>query len=116
MVDSGSVEEKLAKVVLFHFLLRHRTDKFSKARQGIWQQLSDRARNQFAGPPPGNSHRDDDPFSNVTNVSDQTPLDDFCLLLLDPEEIDHLDLTSNERHRYFADSAGGSWQHERINP
>ena len=46
------------------------------------------------------------------------PLEDFCLLVLDPSQVDHLSLKSNER-QVFSKSANEedeAWERRRVNP
>ncbi|GET35278.1 Npun_F5749 family FMN-dependent PPOX-type flavoprotein [Microseira wollei] len=87
-----------------------------KARQSAWQELSDAARLQFAWPHPGqnraNSEAFEPPPPNPTE-----PLLNFCLLLLDPVQVDHLELRGEPQNRwlYQLDSAG-VWLTQEINP
>ncbi|QDZ19119.1 pyridoxine/pyridoxamine 5'-phosphate oxidase [Chloropicon primus] len=91
------------------------------ARGNAWRRLSDGARGQFAWPFPGLERgRDDSAFSPDPPVTqDQSPLDEFCLLVLDPDHVDHLNLKSNERcvfSRATGDSGGEAWDQLRVNP
>ena len=58
----------------------------------------------------------------ASDVPDDPVLDDFCLLVLDPVEVDHLNLKSNERHLFHppdddaARVGGTSWTSLRVNP
>lgn len=85
-------------------------------RQRLWQSLSDAARTQFAWPPPGAPYADADAFAVPPPPGDR-PLPDFCLLLLAPVEVDHLELRGDpqQRQRYRLRSPS-EWHVERVNP
>merc|ERR1739848_432140 len=62
-----------------------------KARERAWTRMSDSGRSQFAWPHPGQRRTSDDSLFNPEPLTDeQPPLDDFCLLVLDPEHVDPL--------------------------
>ncbi len=86
------------------------------ARQAQWQALSDNARMQFAWPHP------QAPRADITQFEPEppdptTPLPTFCLLLLNPTEVDHLALRGDPqtRDRYWLDAAQ-QWQWQAVNP
>jgi len=100
------------------------------ARIAAWNKLSVPARGQFAWPQPG-LVRDDSPHGNAEfdigeeRVPDDTPLDPFCLVVLDVDQVDHLHLKTNKRFRYRAllpppeeegGDSSGSWAMEYVNP
>jgi pyridoxamine 5'-phosphate oxidase len=87
-----------------------------KARQSVWQELSDSARTQFAWAHPGQPRDEADPFSPPA-PSPIDPLPHFCLVLLDPTEVDHLELRGDpqNRHRYLQQNPD-HWLSETINP
>ena len=98
-------------------------DGMAGAREEAWKRMSDNARTQFAWPHPGLERgTDDSVFSPPPPTSDDPVLDDFCLLVLDPVEVDHLNLKSNERHLFHppdddaARVGGTSWTSLRVNP
>ena len=86
-------------------------------RQKTWQNITNAARLQFAWPYPGKI-RDNgrDAFSPTPPSPDQ-PLPNFCLLLLEPEKVEHLQLKGEPQHRwrYYLDESQ-SWCVEEINP
>lgn len=46
-------------------------------------------------------------------------VDTFCLVCLTVEEVDHLSLAKNVRHRYVrgeGSEAGEAWQVQNVNP
>ncbi|PZV15836.1 MAG: pyridoxamine 5'-phosphate oxidase [Leptolyngbya sp.] len=90
-------------------------DSLLKARARSWQELSDAARVQFAWSPPG-APREDTGFDSLP-PDPATPLSHFCLLLLDPMQVDHLELKGDPQNRLiysFADSLG--WSMQAVNP
>lgn len=87
-----------------------------KARQMQWHDLSDAARLQFGWAHPGQLRDPADAFSPPP-PDPQAPLPNFCLLLLDPVQVDHLELRGNPQNRdRYTLADGGTWQVEAINP
>ena len=87
-----------------------------QARLTTWQNISDSARSQFAWPDPAQPAVDKSAFEIEPPDAD-LPLENFCLLLLTPEKIDHLQLKSDpqQRHLYSWQSDRG-WQTQAVNP
>jgi PPOX class probable FMN-dependent enzyme len=88
-----------------------------KARQLIWQGLSDAARSQFAWPDPQAEKAKEVLAFSPPPPSPDEPLANFCLLLLDPERVEHLELRGEpqNRCRYYLDSSQ-QWLAQPINP
>jgi len=102
---------------------------FCKARQQLWQNISDNARTQFAWPQPKAPR---EPNDNADIFSppppDSTaPLDTFCLLLLVPHSVDYLSLRGDPQTRMLytqqpktSDSTesapSSSWESLTVNP
>jgi pyridoxamine 5'-phosphate oxidase len=87
-----------------------------QARQGMWQTLSDAARVQFAWPQPGEPRMDADAFAPLPPNPTQPP-DNFCLLLLEPLQIDHLELRGNPQNRWlYRCNQDLGWSKQAINP
>ncbi|MCC5637570.1 pyridoxamine 5'-phosphate oxidase family protein [Nostoc sp. CHAB 5844] len=87
------------------------------ARLTTWQQLSDAARLQFAWPHPGKP-RDVAPGAFTPPAPDPVqPVSNFCLLLLDPMQVDHLELQGEPQNRsiYQLDE-NQEWCYEEVNP
>lgn len=88
------------------------------ARQTQWRNLSDNARLQFAWAHPGQP-RTDTAF-DPPPPDPQQPLPNFCLLLLAPTQVDHLQLRGEpqNRYRYWQDEAIDQhlWSVQEINP
>ena len=87
------------------------------ARISIWQELSDAARLQFAWPHPGKP-RVETPEAFAPPAPDPVqPLPNFCLLLLDPVQVDHLELQSEPQNRkFYRRDENQEWLCEEINP
>lgn len=84
-------------------------------RLALWNELTDATRATFFWPPPGRP-REQSPFAFPLAVSaDVEPPEDFELLVLDPERVEHLDLkpSPHRRRRWHAD---GQWEEEPLNP
>lgn len=88
----------------------------SQARQRTWESLSDAARLQFAWPSPKKERAEPSAFTPAAPDRTQ-PLENFCLLLLDPVEVDHLQLRGEPQNRMLyrlQDST--DWLIEDVNP
>ena len=87
-----------------------------QARQTTWQNISDSARSQFAWPKPAQPAADKAKF-DIEPPDAGTPLDNFCLLLLTPTKIDHLQLKSDPQQRHLYNLQGDrTWTTQAINP
>lgn len=87
------------------------------ARQLQWQELSDAARLQFAWPASGQPRSDASQFQ--PDPPDALhPLPNFCLLLLDPIQVDHLALKGDpqDRHLYHYERDRQIWTMTAVNP
>lgn len=88
-----------------------------KARRMQWHDLSDAARVQFAWPQPGQERRDSEDAFSPPAPSSNEPLPNFCLLLLDPTQVDHLELRGEPQNRHqYGQDAVGNWFVQAINP
>jgi PPOX class probable FMN-dependent enzyme len=86
------------------------------ARQSQWQDLSDAARLQFAWPPSKQPRADANAFDPLPPAPTQ-PLPNFCLLLLNPIQVDHLELRGEPQNRtLYTHSPQQDWLIEAINP
>ena len=87
-----------------------------QARHTTWQNISDSARSQFAWPQPARSAANKAEF-DVKPPDAQTPLANFCLLLLTPTKIDHLQLKSDPQQRHLYTLQGDrTWTTQAVNP
>ena len=88
-----------------------------QARQATWQELSDAARLQFAWPDPRRPKADSAAFKPPPPNPNE-PLANFCLLLLQPLQIDHLQLRSDPQNRtiYSWHEDKQAWSTQAVNP
>lgn len=86
----------------------------SQARTATWQQLSEAARSQFSWPHPGEPRTE--PFPE-TSPDPEVPVPHFQLLLLHPEQVDHLELRGEPQNRWLYQlSSADQWSVAAINP
>ncbi len=95
----------------------HPDAALQQARQTIWQELSDATRLQFAWPDPRKPRADAAAFEVPPPPVDE-PLPHFCLLLLQPVKIDHLELRGELQNRtiYCWSDREQLWSAEVVNP
>ncbi|MBE9040635.1 pyridoxamine 5'-phosphate oxidase family protein [Oscillatoriales cyanobacterium LEGE 11467] len=87
-----------------------------QARRAAWEALSDRGREGFAWPPPGQPRAESDAFEGL-QPDPSEPLPQFCLLLLDPDGVDLLQLRSHPHdRRCYQRQEDGTWLTHRVNP
>ncbi len=91
-------------------------DVMASLRAHLWQSISDSARSQFAWPHPAKPRAGSEAFE-LEPPDSQHPLEDFVVLLLAPDKVDHLELRGEpqNRTRFWLDAAG-HWQTEAVNP
>ena len=88
-----------------------------KARETMWQNISDAARIQFAWANPGEARKSSPSGFNPDPPSEKQPLDNFCLLLFSPQKVDHLKLKGDPQNRYlYTRQLDNSWVVKEINP
>ncbi len=87
------------------------------ARIAMWQELSDAARLQFAWPHPGKPRIQEAGAFEPPAPDPVEPVANFCLLLLDPVQVDHLELRGEPQNRwlYYRDDQQ-EWSSQAINP
>lgn len=87
-----------------------------QARQTSWQELSDSARLQYAWPHPGKPKADAAVFEQPP-PNPVEPLPHFCLLLLEPVQVDHLELRGEPQNRWlYCRNNDQTWSTQAINP
>ena len=87
-----------------------------KARQNCWHNLSDAAKKQFFWATPGQPFRDDQPDLEIKITAIEPPAT-FCLLLLNPEKVDHLELKGEPQNRYlYLLNYDQTWSIKQVNP
>lgn len=94
----------------------HEDEELLKARKMLWHDLSDGGRSQFAWAYPGQPKTE--PLQQTVPNPDN-PLPNFCLLLLEPTQVDHLELRGDPQNRYLysrKESELKDWSMEEVNP
>lgn len=87
------------------------------ARYAAWQELSDLARLQFAWPDPGQLRTEDPHAFSPHPPHAMIPLDNFCLLLLEPVQVDRLELRGTPQNRWlYTLETAQDWSVLAINP
>ena len=83
-------------------------------RKLAWQTLSEPARTQFTWAHPRKLKVD---FPEVAPPDPEQPIPSFCLLLLEPTEVDRLELRGTPQNRwlYLRDDRG-NWIEQEVNP
>ena len=98
--------------------------KMQKERREAWGRMSPNGRAQFLWPTPGFPQMDDDgkkPSKQTFDVDDaavhdaKNAADNFCLVIMDVDEVDHLSLLSNRRYVHIKDG-NGDWGCTEVNP
>jgi pyridoxamine 5'-phosphate oxidase len=85
----------------------------SLARWQMWQQLSEAARQQFTWPDPGQPQLEGADFCQPSPAE---PPDWFCLLLLQIDQVDHLNLRADPQQRSSFQRRADSWTQVNLNP
>jgi PPOX class probable FMN-dependent enzyme len=87
-----------------------------QARRDAWRALSDATRQSFTWPMPGAPRDPAVPFVAATPDPEAPPAD-FGLIVLEPVEVDHLELDGNPQNRWiFRRDADGRWTGREVNP
>ncbi|XP_038899256.1 pyridoxine/pyridoxamine 5'-phosphate oxidase 2 isoform X2 [Benincasa hispida] len=92
---------------------------FAEQRAEAWSSISPKSRLQYLGPSPGLPYPGEQPVKEPFVDSYSGPVDSFCLLVFNPDQVDYLNLKSEERNLFKAiPSFGGEklWETGRINP
>ncbi|MBW4684880.1 MAG: pyridoxamine 5'-phosphate oxidase family protein [Komarekiella atlantica HA4396-MV6] len=91
-------------------------DNSHPARITTWQELSDAGRLQFAWPHPGQPREQKAAFEPPP-PDPAHPVPNFCLLLLDPVQVDHLELRGEPQNRWlYCRNDQQGWSTQEINP
>jgi PPOX class probable FMN-dependent enzyme len=91
-------------------------DDLARARIETWRTMSEASRRVFNWPAPGRPRDHACPFP--TEAPDpHIPLPHFRLIVLDPLEVDHLELNGHPQNRWsFRRDDRGTWSGVEINP
>ncbi|MEG3847327.1 pyridoxamine 5'-phosphate oxidase family protein [Microcoleus sp. herbarium19] len=86
------------------------------SRRTAWQELSEAARSQFAWPHPGEDKAEAGAFDSASPDAIE-PLANFCLLLLEAETVDLLELRGEPQNRsLYGRDLSGNWFVREVNP
>ncbi|XP_026403759.1 pyridoxine/pyridoxamine 5'-phosphate oxidase 2-like isoform X3 [Papaver somniferum] len=88
-------------------------------REKAWFASSPRSRQQYLGPIPGLPCILEEPNQELSLDPSAGPVVAFCLLIVDPDQVDYLNLKSNERLAFTIknnDDGGKCWDSKKINP
>ncbi|KAJ3682125.1 hypothetical protein LUZ60_014698 [Juncus effusus] len=88
-------------------------------REKAWFSSSPKSRLQYVGPNPGLPAFNEDQVQEVNLDPSDGPVSAFCLLVLDPDQVDYLNLKRNERMAFkssFGEDGSKIWSFEKINP
>lgn len=87
----------------------------AEIRRETWANLSDKSRQQFSWPQPGEPRVTEG--YEVTELDEQSPLKTFAVLVFEPDEVDHLELRGDPQNRYrYWHQGDGTWQFLAVNP
>jgi pyridoxamine 5'-phosphate oxidase len=87
-----------------------------QARRQTWRALPEATRQSFTWPTPGERREPSVPFVEVTPDPDE-PLSEFGLVVLEPVEVDHLELDGNPQNRWsYRRDETGEWAGHEVNP
>lgn len=108
-------------------VVAHDSSDMQKERKAAWKNMSPNGRAQFAWPVPGFPRLDEEdgekpgafdvPEDVISN--DDAVLENFCLVVMNVDEVDHLSLRSNRRYHHVKDvKVGGEveWVTTEVNP
>jgi len=88
---------------------------WSQVRQQAWENLSDKGRQQFAWPPPGQPRVSE--CYEPTDLNESPPLSTFAVLIFAPDRVDHLELRGDPQNRYqYWRLPDQSWKVMEVNP
>ncbi|VAI11081.1 unnamed protein product [Triticum turgidum subsp. durum] len=91
----------------------------NKQREKAWFASSVKSRLQYLGPSPGIPVANDDHVTDVHLDPSAGPVDTYCLLTLDPENVDYVNLKSNQRLMFTRTQEGdesSDWMARKVSP
>jgi len=91
-------------------------DDLANARRETWRAMSEASRQTFNWPAPGRPRDVRVPFP-TQHPDPETPLPHFCLIVLDPFTVDHLELNGSPQNRWqYRRDGNGTWSGVEVNP
>jgi PPOX class probable FMN-dependent enzyme len=102
------------KITLINY--QEKNEGLKNSRNKVWDKLSENARSQFSWENPGEIFQAKT-TNNQSTVDLSKPLDTFCLLIFEPQKVDHLELKGNPQNRYlYLLKDDQKWTVNQINP
>jgi pyridoxamine 5'-phosphate oxidase len=91
-------------------------EAWQRARRDAWRELAEATRQSFTWPTPGEPRDPGVPFVE-TPTDPESPPPTFGLIVLDPVEVDHLELDGSPQNRWiYRRDDEGRWTAQEINP
>ncbi|WP_373481332.1 Npun_F5749 family FMN-dependent PPOX-type flavoprotein [Geminocystis sp.] len=85
-------------------------------REKVWEKLSINAKEQFYWANPGELLTEN-PAIIINEIEEKKPISNFCLLLLNPQKVDHLELKGNPQNRCIYElMENNQWLKTMVNP
>lgn len=95
----------------------HANADLKSRRQQVWENLSDKSRLQFYWPHPGQKRTAAAERFAEPEPNPQVPPDSFCLGLLTPQAVDHLELKGAPQTRtHYSRIDADQWHQVELNP
>ncbi|WP_342596990.1 Npun_F5749 family FMN-dependent PPOX-type flavoprotein [Cyanobacterium aponinum UTEX 3222] len=89
---------------------------WQKARQNTWNNLSKNGKEQFYWDTPGEEKIEKEKEEQIPIIDEKTPPENFCLLLLNPDKVDHLELRGNPQNRHlYTLQDNNQWSYTAVN-
>jgi PPOX class probable FMN-dependent enzyme len=87
-----------------------------EARRAAWRELGEPARIAYNWPAPGQPRNRKEPYP-TERPDAKEPLPQFCLIILDPHAVDHLEVNGNPQNRWkYQRDDQGRWSGAEVNP
>jgi PPOX class probable FMN-dependent enzyme len=91
-------------------------DQDTQVRNGAWEDLSEKSKQQFIWPTPGDP-RTHEGYEFVEGLDKQPPPETFAVLVFDADTVDHLELKGDPQNRYqYWRLPDHSWKTLEVNP
>lgn len=85
-------------------------------RDGLWERLSEKSKQQFVWPQPGNP-RVAEGYEFVEGLDERATPDTFAVLIFNPDAVDHLELKGDPQNRYqYWQLDDRDWKTQEVNP
>mmetsp|Transcript_5783 Transcript_5783/g.17262 ORF Transcript_5783/g.17262 Transcript_5783/m.17262 type:complete len:218 (+) Transcript_5783:137-790(+) len=96
-------------------------ERLQKHRIDQWKSISDNARSTFTCPHPGmprdvDNNEKDRPANGGETLDAEHPVDNFALMIIDPDRVDYLCLRGDPQFRAIHErNQDGSWDKSEVN-